>query len=168
MEARLAEGVDYLKIAVDDGAVSGMNLPVRTTELAAAWWRPGTPPTQGHRPRGDRQGGTDRAGRRRGRAGPLYSDVPEEEAEATAARIASYDAFVISTIVYIEAVTGGNRRRRAAARPAGRARCRSGRRPRFQREITPSPCTRPVWSTPPAPAVALLRAGVPVLAGHGR
>ncbi|GAA2871307.1 hypothetical protein GCM10020220_070720 [Nonomuraea rubra] len=44
VEARLAEGVDYLKIAVDDGAVSGMNLPVLTPELAAALVEAGTPP----------------------------------------------------------------------------------------------------------------------------
>jgi dihydroorotase-like cyclic amidohydrolase len=35
VEARLAEGVDYLKIAVDDGSASGMSLPVLSPELAA-------------------------------------------------------------------------------------------------------------------------------------
>ncbi|MER5425342.1 amidohydrolase family protein [Streptosporangium roseum] len=34
--ARLAEGADYLKIVIDDGAVHGADLPVMTPEIAAA------------------------------------------------------------------------------------------------------------------------------------
>ncbi|MFF0868242.1 amidohydrolase family protein [Nonomuraea sp. NPDC003560] len=36
VQARLAEGADYLKIVIDDGAVHGADLPVMTAEVAAA------------------------------------------------------------------------------------------------------------------------------------
>ncbi|MGV9776533.1 amidohydrolase family protein [Streptosporangium sp. NPDC003464] len=36
VQARLAEGADYLKIVIDDGAVHGADLPVMTPETAAA------------------------------------------------------------------------------------------------------------------------------------
>ncbi|GIJ26720.1 amidohydrolase [Micromonospora qiuiae] len=36
VEARLAEGIDYLKIVIDDGAVHGARLPVLTPEIVAA------------------------------------------------------------------------------------------------------------------------------------
>ncbi|MEV3982146.1 amidohydrolase family protein [Nonomuraea sp. NPDC049758] len=36
VQARLAEGADYLKIVIDDGVVHGADLPVMTAEVAAA------------------------------------------------------------------------------------------------------------------------------------
>ncbi|YCK35651.1 amidohydrolase family protein [Actinomadura sp. ATCC 39365] len=36
VQARVAEGADYLKIVIDDGAVHGADLPVMTAEVAAA------------------------------------------------------------------------------------------------------------------------------------
>ncbi|MGW5049894.1 amidohydrolase family protein [Actinokineospora sp. NPDC004072] len=36
VEARLAEGIDYLKVVIDDGAVHGADLPVLTPEVVAA------------------------------------------------------------------------------------------------------------------------------------
>ncbi|TDE33693.1 amidohydrolase [Nonomuraea mesophila] len=36
VQARLAEGADYLKIVIDDGAVHGADLPVMTADIAAA------------------------------------------------------------------------------------------------------------------------------------
>ncbi|GAA5064525.1 imidazolonepropionase-like amidohydrolase [Thermocatellispora tengchongensis] len=36
VQARLAEGADYLKIVIDDGAVHGAELPAMTPDVAAA------------------------------------------------------------------------------------------------------------------------------------
>ncbi|SEF79304.1 Imidazolonepropionase [Nonomuraea solani] len=106
VEARLDEGADYLKIAIDDGAVSGMKLPALTPDLAAVLVEAGH--AAGLRVIAHTvtareallalDAGVDGLAH-------LYSDVPEERAEEVAARIAAYDAFVVSTITYIEAVT---------------------------------------------------------------
>ncbi|MGW3344403.1 amidohydrolase family protein [Nonomuraea rubra] len=166
VEARLAEGVDYLKIAVDDGAVSGMNLPVLTPELAAALVEAGhaaglkviAHTVTAREALIALDAGVDGLAH-------LYSDVPEEEAEATAARIASYDAFVISTIVYIEAVTGGTGGVELLRDPRTAARMSERSKATFQQEITGVPMHSAGVVNASRSAVALLRAGVPVLAG---
>lgn len=164
--ARLAEGADYLKIAVDDGAVSGMRLPVLTPALAAALVEAGHAAglkVIAHTVTAREafialDAGADGLAH-------LYSDVPEEDAERVAARIASYDAFVISTLTFIEAVTGdpGGAELLRDPRIAGRMSERS--KATFQREITDVPMHSAGVVNASSAAPALLRAGVPVLAG---
>ncbi|GAA3533894.1 amidohydrolase family protein [Nonomuraea rosea] len=166
VEARLAEGVDYLKIAVDDGGASGMSLPVLSPKVAAVLVEAGH--AAGLRVIAHTvtarealialDAGADGLAH-------LYSDAGEEQAEELAARISSYDAFVVSTITYIEAVTGdpGGRELLRDERIAGRMSERS--KATFGREITDVPMHSQGVRNASRSAAALLRAGVPVLAG---
>ncbi|MFC4113277.1 amidohydrolase family protein [Nonomuraea zeae] len=166
VEARLAEGVDYLKIAVDDGGASGMSLPVLSPQVAAVLVEAGH--AAGLRVIAHTvtarealialDAGADGLAH-------LYSDAGEEQAEELAARIASYDAFVVSTITYIEAVTGdpGGQELLRDERIAGRLSERS--KATFGREITDVPMHSRGVLNASRSAAALVRAGVPLLAG---
>ncbi|MGP4099577.1 amidohydrolase family protein [Nonomuraea sp. KM90] len=166
VEARLAEGADYLKIAVDDGGVSGMDLPVLTPELAAVLVVAGhaaglkviAHTVTAREALIALDAGADGLAH-------LYSDVDEEGAEEMAARIAAYDAFVISTLAYIEAVTGdpGGTELLRDPRTAGRMSERA--KATFQREITGVPMHSRGVVNASHSAAALLRAGVPLPAG---
>lgn len=166
VEARLAEGADYLKIGIDDGGSSGMNLPALTPELAAVLVEAGhaaglkviAHTVTAREALIALDAGADGLAH-------LYSDVAEEEAGAMAARIAAYDAFVVSTITYIEAVTGdpGGTELLRDPRTAGRLSERA--KATFNRTITDIPMHSAGVVNASGSALALLRAGVPVLAG---
>ncbi|WP_043627694.1 amidohydrolase family protein [Nonomuraea candida] len=166
VEARLAEGADYLKIAVDDGSVSGMALPVLSPELAAVLVAAGhaaglkviAHTVTAREALIALDAGVDGLAH-------LYSDVAEEGAEETAARIAAHDAFVVSTMVYIEAVTGdpGGAELLRDPRTAGRMSERS--KATFARHVPGVPMHAKGVRNASHAAAALLRAGVPVLAG---
>ncbi|AQZ65400.1 amidohydrolase [[Actinomadura] parvosata subsp. kistnae] len=171
VEARLAEGADYLKIAVDDGSASGLSLPVLSPELAAVLVEAGhaaglkviAHTVTAREALIALDAGVDGLAH-------LYSDVPAEAAEETAARIASYGAFVVSTIVYIEAVTGGTgggellRDPRIAARMSDRSKATFHQNPGGP-ELGDIPMHPAGVVNAAHAAAALLRAGVPVLAG---
>ncbi|MEV0380445.1 amidohydrolase family protein [Nonomuraea sp. NPDC050643] len=166
VEARLAEGADYLKIAIDDGAVSGMKLPALTPEVAAVLVEAGhaaglkvvAHTVTAREALVALDAGVDGLAH-------LYSDVDREDADELAARIASYDAFVVSTITFIEAVTGdpGQAELLRDPRTAGRMSARS--KATFGREFTDIPMHSQGVLNAAHAAAALLRAGVPVLAG---
>lgn len=166
VEARLAEGVDYLKIAIDDGGSSGMRLPALGPELAAVLVEAGH--AAGLRVIAHTvtarealialDAGADGLAH-------LYSDVNEERAEEMAARIAAYDAFVISTITYIEAVTGDPNGQELLRDPRIAARMSDRSKATFGREWADIPMHSQGVVNASHAAAALRRAGVPVLAG---
>ncbi|MFE1591922.1 amidohydrolase family protein [Nocardia sp. NPDC058705] len=140
VQARLAEGADYLKIVIDDGSVHSTSLPVLSAQTARALT------THAHD------------------AGLQVIAHAITEAEVTIAldagvdglahvwtdftahtgdlvdRIAAQDVFVVSTLVYFEAVTG-------------------------QREITADCAVPGSFADAMRVTRALHRAGVPLLAG---
>ncbi|MEV0614178.1 amidohydrolase family protein [Nonomuraea sp. NPDC050404] len=166
VEARLAEGADYLKIAVDDGAVSGMDLPVLSPDLAAVLVRAGhaaglkviAHTVTAREALIALDAGVDGLAH-------LYSDVTEEAADDVAARIASYDAFVVTTLAYIEAVTGDPGGAELLRDPRTAGRMSERQKATFNREITGVPMHAAGVRNASHAALALLRAGVPVLAG---
>ncbi|MGI5282443.1 amidohydrolase family protein [Nonomuraea polychroma] len=166
VEARLAEGVDYLKIAVDDGSASGMSLPVLSPELAAvlveaahaAGLRVIAHTVTAREALIALDAGADGLAH-------LYSDAGEERAEEMAARIASYDAFVISTITFIEAVTGDPGPTELLRDPRMAERMSERSKATFGREPKDIPMHTHGVRNASQSAAALLRAGVPLLAG---
>lgn len=111
VEARLAEGVDYLKVVVDDGAVHGAELPVLAPEVLAALVEAAHAaelPVIAHaitasEVRTALDAGVDGLAHVWADAGP--------GAPALASRIAAQGVFVVSTLVYFEVIsrreTGG-------------------------------------------------------------
>ncbi|RVX38504.1 imidazolonepropionase-like amidohydrolase [Nonomuraea polychroma] len=166
VEARLAEGVDYLKICVDDGSASGMSLPALSPELAAvlveaahaAGLRVIAHTVTAREALIALDAGADGLAH-------LYSDAGEEQAEETAARIASYDAFVISTITFIETVTGDPGPTELLRDPRMAERMSERSKAAFGREPTDIPMHTQGVRNASQSAAALLRAGVPLLAG---
>ncbi|MBF8193781.1 amidohydrolase family protein [Nonomuraea sp. K274] len=186
VEARLAEGADYLKIAIDDGAVSGMELPALGPELAAvlveaahaAGLRVVAHTITAREAIIALDAGADGLAH-------LYTDVGPDEAGEMAGRVAAYDAFVVSTITYVEAVTGDPgaaellRDPRMAARMSERSKATFAREPADLQpadirhgDLQPADIRHgdiPMHSqgvvNASHAAVALLRAGVPLLAG---
>lgn len=104
VEARLAEGADYLKIVIDSGHVAGLDLPVLAPDLVAALVEAGHAAglmAIAHAVTTEDavvalDAGVD------GLAHLVTDPLPEE----VAARIAAQDVFVVSTLTYFEAVTG--------------------------------------------------------------
>ncbi|WP_188190004.1 amidohydrolase family protein [Nonomuraea sp. SYSU D8015] len=166
VEARLAEGADYLKIAVDDGAAAGMELPALSPELAAvlveaahaAGLRVVAHTVTAREALIALDAGADGLAH-------LYTDAGGERAEEMAGIISAYDAFVVSTITYIEAVTGdpGGAELLRDPRVAGRMSERS--KATFTRDYTGIPVHSEGVVNASQAAAALVRAGVPVLAG---
>jgi len=164
VEARIAEGADYLKVVFDDGTHSGEALPVLAPEIAKALVtaaRAHGLKTIAHVWKAEDarialDAGVDGLAH-------VYTDLGEgPEAERLAARIASHGVFVVSTLVYIEAVTGGGGRELFADPLVG---------PRIPEHLRPGPAAasgpgRTPESARASAAIGLLhRAGVPVLAG---
>ncbi|MFI7633047.1 amidohydrolase family protein [Nonomuraea sp. NPDC049400] len=166
VEARLAEGVDYLKIAIDDGGSSGMRLPALSPSLAATLVEAGH--AAGLRVIAHTvtareaiialDAGADGLAH-------LYSDVDQDQAGEMAARVASYDAFVISTITYIEAVTGDPNDQELLRDPRVAGRMSDRAKGTFGREWADIPMHSQGVLNASHSAAALLRAGVPVPAG---
>ncbi|MEV8631116.1 amidohydrolase family protein [Streptosporangium sp. NPDC051023] len=110
VEARLAEGVDYLKIVIDSGEVAGTRLPVLAPATVAALVEAGH--AAGLRAIAHAvtardtyvalDAGVDGLAHVVADAGP-----GDSAAEELAARIVSQNVFVVSTLTYFEAVTGG-------------------------------------------------------------
>ncbi|WP_030158845.1 amidohydrolase family protein [Glycomyces sp. NRRL B-16210] len=166
VKARLEEHADYVKIVIDDGTHSGMNLPVLAPEIASALVR------EAH------AAGliaiahvwTSDDARRALDAGVdglahVFTDLADEDpamAELTA-RIAASGVFVVSTLVYIEGLTGGSARSELVADE------RVG--PRLPQHLRDAHTggDGPVRSEASARAAAAIaslhRAGVPILAG---
>jgi imidazolonepropionase-like amidohydrolase len=109
VEARLAEGIDYLKIVIDSGTVLGAELPVLAPDTVAALV------TAAHA-NGLRaiahavtandasiavDAGIDRLAH-------VWADrrTGDSASEELVARIAAHEAFVVSTLTHFEAVTG--------------------------------------------------------------
>ncbi|MFI7054296.1 amidohydrolase family protein [Streptosporangium canum] len=141
--ARLAEGADYLKIVIDDGAVHGADLPVMTPEIAAAL-------AAAAHEAGLRviahaitaaeatialDAGVD------GLAHVWTDLAPDDPAsQRLAERIRAQGVFVVTTLAYFEAIT--------------------------TRSVQTADCVRPGSSANAVGALrALRRAGVPLLAG---
>ncbi|MEV4185030.1 amidohydrolase family protein [Streptosporangium canum] len=141
--ARLAEGADYLKIVIDDGAVHGADLPVMTPEIAAAL-------AAAAHEAGLRviahaitaaeatialDAGVD------GLAHVWTDLAPDAPAsQRLAERIRAQGVFVVTTLAYFEAIT--------------------------TRSVQTADCVRPGSSANAVGALrALRRAGVPLLAG---
>lgn len=109
VDARLAEGIDYLKIVIDDGAVSGYSLPTLSGETVAALVAAGHAAglkTIAHV-------ATARATAIALDAGidglaHVVSDVGPNDptVEELAAKIAERNVFVASTLSYIEVLAG--------------------------------------------------------------
>ncbi|NUW33153.1 amidohydrolase family protein [Nonomuraea sp. SMC257] len=109
VEARLAEGADYLKIVIDEGHAAGLDLPTLSPATVAAL-------VEGAHAAGllaiahvataahtavALDAGVDGVAH-------VYCDLPPDDprGEDVAARIAAHDVFVVTTLAYIEAVTG--------------------------------------------------------------
>ncbi|MFC7590699.1 amidohydrolase family protein [Nonomuraea antimicrobica] len=109
VEARLTEGIDYLKIVVDDGVVHGARLPALTPQIVAALVEAAH--TNGLTTIAHAitireatialDAGIDGLAH-------VYADaVPEDPAgHELAARIAAQGVFVVTTLAYFEAITG--------------------------------------------------------------
>ncbi|GAA3124561.1 amidohydrolase family protein [Planomonospora alba] len=168
VEARLAEGSDYLKIVIDDGGTAGLSLPAldgRTvTALVEAAHAAGLRAIAHAVTVRDAlvalDAGVD------GLAHVVADAGPDDPAsEELAARIAAQDVFVVSTLAYFEAVTGDPaavelvRDERIGPRLPERLRTAADRDP----GVVPVPSD----GVPNAvhAARALHRAGVPLLAG---
>ncbi|AVH22658.1 amidohydrolase family protein [Nocardia cyriacigeorgica] len=140
VQARLAEGADYLKIVIDDGAVHGTGLPVlspQTAQALAAHAHDAGLKVIAHAITEHEvaialDAGVDGLAH-------VWTDLTDRTLEL-ADRIAARDVFVVSTLVYFEAITG-------------------------QREST-ADCARPgSFADAVRVARALHEAGVPLLAG---
>lgn len=149
VEARLAQGVDYLKIVVDDGASAGLDLPALRTDVVAAL-------VEGAHAAGLRTIGHAVTAREAAVAldagidglAHVWSDAGADEAtERLAERVAAHGVFVVSTLAWFEVLDqqGGNVE---VVRTAGNG-----------------DVTGVASAGPAAAARALRRAGVPVLAG---
>ncbi|MEU6737894.1 amidohydrolase family protein [Streptosporangium sandarakinum] len=166
--ARLAEGADYLKIAIDGGTVSGTPLPVLGPDVVAALVEAahdaGLQAIAHAVTTKDAlvalDAGVDGLAHVCFDAGP-----PDSAADDLAARIAAQGVFVVSTLSYFEAITGSPggaelmRDERIRSRLPEHARVAGDR----------DPDALPVYSEGVAGALhaarALHRAGVPLLAG---
>ncbi|MEU7856678.1 amidohydrolase family protein [Nonomuraea sp. NPDC049141] len=166
VEARLAEGADYLKIAVDDGASGGTRLPVLSPELAAVL-------VEAAHAAGIKAIAHTVTAREAmialdvGADGlaHLYADTDPAGAEEMAARIAAYDAFVISTITYMEAVTGDPGGTELLRDPRVADRMSERSKATLNREFSDIPLHSQGVTNASHAALALFRAGVPLLAG---
>lgn len=107
VEARLAEGIDYLKIVIDDGGTAGLKLPVMGPEVVAALVEAGHAAglktiahvATAHDTVVALDAGVD------GLAHVFHHSEPgDPSVEDLAARIAAHGAFVITTLAYIEAI----------------------------------------------------------------
>ncbi|MEV0230577.1 amidohydrolase family protein [Nonomuraea sp. NPDC050786] len=143
VEARLAEGADYLKIVIDDGAVHGADLPVMTADIAAAL-------AAAAHEAGLRviahaitaseveialEAGVDGLAH-------VWADLAPDDpaAQRLAERVRAHGVFVVTTLAYFEAITA--------------------------QHTETADCARPGSSVNAAGALrALHRAGVPLLAG---
>ncbi|MGW5261462.1 amidohydrolase family protein [Microbispora sp. NPDC004025] len=168
VEARLAEGIDYLKIVVDDGSAAGLDLPVLGPDVVAALVEAGHAAGLA----AIAHVATVRDAAVAIEAGVdglahVFHDAPpgDPAVEELAARAAARGVFVISTLSYIEAITGGTggaelvRDERVASRLPGHARA----------AVRDDPGAVPVHPqgvvNAAHAALALHRAGVPLLAG---
>jgi imidazolonepropionase-like amidohydrolase len=107
---RVAEGIDYLKIVIDSGKASGMNLPVLEPDTVAALVRAGHAAglkTIAHAVTVDDattalDAGIDALGH-------VWADASPEDStsKGLAAKVAAKKVFVISTLTYFETITGG-------------------------------------------------------------
>ncbi|MBE3014399.1 amidohydrolase family protein [Microbispora sp. NEAU-D428] len=168
VEARLAEGIDYLKIVVDDGSAAGLDLPVLGPDVVAALVEAGHAAglaTIAHVATVRDatvaiEAGVD------GLAHVVHDAPPGDPAvEKLAAQAAARGVFVVSTLSYIEAITGGTggaelvRDERVASRLPEHARA----------AVRDDPGAVPVHPqgvvNAAHAALALHRAGVPLLAG---
>lgn len=110
VKARVAEGADYLKIVVDNGSVSGLDLPTLAPEtvaaLVAAAHDAGLQAIAHAVTVRDAliclDAGVDGLAH-------VVCDAGPEQAEDLAGRIAAAGTFVVSTLSYFEAVTGDPR-----------------------------------------------------------
>ncbi|MGW4664091.1 amidohydrolase family protein [Streptosporangium sandarakinum] len=107
VEARLSEGIDYLKIVIDDGCTAGLDLPVMDPEVVAALVEAGHAAglktiahvATAHDTLVALDAGID------GLAHVFHHSEPgDPSVEDLAARIAAHGAFVITTLAYIEAI----------------------------------------------------------------
>ncbi|GGS96189.1 amidohydrolase [Planobispora rosea] len=143
VQARLAEGADYLKIVIDDGTVHGADLPVMTPETAAAL-------TASAHDAGLRviahaitasevgialDAGVDGLAH-------VWTDLApgDPAAQRLAERVRAREVFVVTTLAYFEAITARHAETPDCARPGSSANAVGALR-------------------------ALRRAGVPLLAG---
>lgn len=109
VEARLAEGIDYLKIVVDDGAVHGARLPALTPQVVAALVEAAHDNgllTIAHAITAREvaialDAGVDGLAH-------VFADAGPEDPVGydLAARIATQGVFVVTTLAYFEAITG--------------------------------------------------------------
>jgi imidazolonepropionase-like amidohydrolase len=107
---RVAEGIDYLKIVIDSGKASGMNLPVLEPDTVAALVRAGHAAglkTIAHAVTVDDattalDAGIDALAH-------VWADASPEDSTSKelAAKVAAKKVFVISTLTYFETITGG-------------------------------------------------------------
>jgi imidazolonepropionase-like amidohydrolase len=149
VEARLAQGVDYLKIVIDDGATAGLDLPALRGDVVAAL-------VDAAHAAGLRTIGHAVTAREAAVAldagidglAHVWSDAGADEATARLAeRVAAHGVFVVSTLGWFEVLDqqGGNVE---VVRTGGKGEAKGA------------------TSTGPIAAVdALRREGVPVLAG---
>ncbi|MEV0151815.1 MULTISPECIES: amidohydrolase family protein [unclassified Nonomuraea] len=107
VEARLAEGIDYLKIVIDDGRTAGLDLPVLGPDVVAALVEAGHAAglrTIAHVATARDtvialEAGID------GLAHVFHHSEPgDPPVEDLAARIAAHGVFVITTLTYIETI----------------------------------------------------------------
>jgi imidazolonepropionase-like amidohydrolase len=149
VEARLAQGVDYLKIVIDDGVTAGLELPALRFEVVAALVEAAHAAglrTIGHAVTAREvavalDAGIDGLAH-------VWSDAGADEAtDRLADRVAAHGVFVVSTLAWFEVLDqqGGNLE---VVRTGGKG------------EMNGATPTGPI-----AAARALRRAGVPVLAG---
>lgn len=155
VEARLAQGADYLKIVVDDGATAGLELPALTGDVVAAL-------VEAAHAAGLRTIGHAVTAREAAIAldagidglAHVWSDaVADAATERLAQRVAAHGVFVVSTLAWFDVLQqhGGNVEV-VRSGPSGSA-DRNG----------DEPATAPAG--PAAAVAALRRSGVPVLAG---
>ncbi|MFF5213519.1 amidohydrolase family protein [Streptosporangium sp. NPDC000396] len=167
VDARLAEGIDYLKIVIDDGSASGMHLPALGPDTVAALVDAGHAAgllTIAHAVTAKDtvvalDAGIDGMAH-------VFSDIGSGDpaAEELAATIAAHGAFVISTLSYFETLTGDGgvelvRDERIASRLSEQQRAS------IDRDSTGVPVHQDGASNAVHAARALHRAGVPLLAG---
>ncbi|MEU1392367.1 MULTISPECIES: amidohydrolase family protein [unclassified Nonomuraea] len=143
VRARVAEGADYLKIVIDDGAVHGADLPVMTAEVAAALAAAAHEAgllVVAHAITAAEVGIALDAGVD-GLAHVWTDLAPDDPASPRLAdRVRDQGVFVVTTLAYFEAITA--------------------------RHVETADCARPGSSAHAVGALrALRRAGVPLLAG---
>lgn len=105
VEARLAEGIDYVKVVVDDGAVHGATLPTLTRDIVAALTTAAHEaglPVIAHAITAREveialDAGVDGLAH-------VWADTPDGAAEL-ARRVAEHGVFVVSTLVYFDVIS---------------------------------------------------------------